>query len=237
MPAVGTPYLRLSQHQILELSTLGRQLLKYRLSSHRQVAGSRFDAPTFGHEARGIARILGSCLEGDEWWQEQIIAALGDHDEAAKIVLSQGNESAVLEALLVTIHERRTIARVGEITELANGILFARQEKDRLTSKAVGLMLRKALGLGTKRRASGYELKLDSNTCTAIHRSADSHGALSLVKPSADCTFCHDLTPSTPSAVAGEALTVCASRTPRAHVHTTGATTPPLSQPEVVGHD
>jgi hypothetical protein len=216
LPASGVPYRRIPQPQIEELCHIQRKLLRYRLTRHQQVAASGFDAPSFGPETRVIAHILGACVEGDKGVQQEIMTALQQHDETAKVVSAQSPEAAVLEALLVLIHERHTKAYVGEIARVAKGILFGRQETIRFSGKAVGSIITDHLGLHTKRQAPGYELRLDSATCLEIHRLARYWGVLSLLAPRSDCSFCTEALSAAISSVADEAR---AQSTQNTHVH------------------
>jgi len=193
LPTCGTPFRRITPSEVQALHQVQAQLLKYRLTRHQQVAGSSFDAPDFGPDTRVIARILGACLEGDEIVQEEIMAALKGHDEAAKVVASQSPEAVVLEALLVSIHEKRGSVRVKEITILTNAIFSQRRETMALSCKAVGAIINDLFERRTDRKSKGYEMSLDSTLCAAIHREAYSRGVVSLLEPRPDCRFCDEV--------------------------------------------
>jgi hypothetical protein len=140
--------------------------------------------------------------------------ALEEHDELAKVASAQSPEAAVLEALLVLIHEHHTEARVGEIAELAEGILLGRQQTIRFSAKAVGAILTDHLGLHSKRKGAGYELRLDSATCREIHRSANHWGVLSLLEPRPDCDYCGEVVrPAIPTIVDEASAPTTASAT------------------------
>ena len=199
LPRDRTPYRRLSPDQAGAARLLRPQLLQYRLASHPQVAHSGFDRPEMAHPTRVIARVLGACVEGDEAAQNQIVAALADRNETAKVMQSQSLEATVLEALLVPIHEKRSKVRVLDVATIATGILRGRQEIASLTSHEVGALISDPLGLTKTRQKRGYELRLDSTTCAAIHRQAHEMAVLSLLELRPDCRFCSDLVEATPA--------------------------------------
>src|ERR1019366_10709076 len=87
------------------------------------------------------------------------------HDEAAKVVASQSPEAVVLEALLVSIHEKRSSVRVKEITILTNAIFSQRRETMALSCKAVGAIINDLFERRTDRKSKGYEMSLDSTLC------------------------------------------------------------------------
>jgi len=193
LPSSSTTYRRIAQSEIKELRQIQRQLLKYRLSCYQQVAQSNFDAPGFCPETRVIARILGACAEGEESVQQQIVAALQDQDEGAKVISSHSVEAVVLEALLVLIHEKRSHAFITEIKKLTEGILLARQQITARVDRDMGRMLREDLGLSTARRGKGICLSLNVLVCAAIHREAYARGVLTLLEPRPDCSYCNHL--------------------------------------------
>jgi hypothetical protein len=185
LPGAGPPY-----HQQQGLCDLQPRLLDYRLRRSPKVAASRFDAPQFAWETRGIARTLGPCFEGDAILQREVIAALEKHDEGTKARSAQSPEAVVLETLLALIHEKQREAYIGELTELANAFLIARQQALQLGTYAIGKMLRDDFGLPTTRGRKGIFVPLNPATAAAIHREAFARGVLSLLDPRADCQFC-----------------------------------------------
>jgi hypothetical protein len=202
LPASRPPYGRIAQSQIEELRQIQRQLVRYRVTRYQQVAQSNFDAPGFCPETRVIARILGACAEGDESVQQQIVAALQDQDEGAKVISSHSVEAVVLEALLVLIHEKRSHAFITEIKKLTEGILLGRQQITALVDRDMGRMLREDLGLSTTRRSKGICLSLNTLACAAIHREAYARGVLTLLEPRPDCSYCNQLVADVPLAEA-----------------------------------
>jgi hypothetical protein len=177
------------------LSSLRRgQLLMYRLLHHEQVAQSDFDVPRFARESRVTARILGACMEGNATSQPAIVSALENRDEDEKVQLSQTPKAAVLEGLLVLVHERHAKARIKEATDLANAILHARVAPCTLTAKAAGAIISDVdHALQTHRTNTGHELELDFATCSSIHHHAQANGVLTLLQPHPDCVFCSAL--------------------------------------------
>lgn len=122
--------------------------------------------------------------------QREVIAALEKHDEGTKARSAQSPEAVVLETLLALIHEKQREAYIGELTELANAFLIARQQALQLGTYAIGKMLRDDFGLPTTRGRKGIFVPLNPATAAAIHREAFARGVLSLLDPRADCQFC-----------------------------------------------
>ena len=190
LPVLAVPYRRLPRDQARELHALRGQLLMYRLLHHEQVAQSDFDVPRFARESRVTARILGACMEGNATSQPAIVSALENRDEDEKVQLSQTPKAAVLEGLLVLVHERHAKARIKEATDLANAILHARLAPCTLTAKAAGAIISDVdHALQTHRTNTGYELELDFATCSSIHHHAQANGVLTLLQPHPDCVF------------------------------------------------
>jgi hypothetical protein len=181
------------------------RLLDYRLRRHQQVAESQFDGADFACETRRVAVALGSVFEGDPELQARVIEGLRLADEGWKASHAQGYGAIVLEALLVACHEDRPEIYVNEVKDMVNALLLARQEKQELTAKAVGAILRETLGLYAQRSGAGYALELDTAYRERIHRLAMAHHTLSVLQPSSDCRFCHD-SASSDAAMAGREL-------------------------------
>jgi hypothetical protein len=97
----------------------------------------------------------------------------------------------VLESLLVAIHQGRPEIYVNDVTEMTNALLLARQEKQVLSAKKVGAILRDKLGLCAERDGAGYALTLDNQHCGRIHQLAASRHALSTLQPSPHCPLCN----------------------------------------------
>lgn len=62
----------------------------------------------------------------------------------------------------------------------------------KLTTKKVGLILRKELGLIARRTGAGYELQLDRATRTRIHQLGLEWAILSLQAPQPGCELCEE---------------------------------------------
>ena len=130
------------------------------------------------------------------------------------MVASQSPEAVVLEALLVSIHEKRSSVRVKEITILTNAIFSQRRETLALSCKAVGAIINDLFEGRTDRKSKGYEMSLDSTLCGAIHRDAYSRGVVSLLEPRPDCRFCDEVVRAAGRSVADASSTSSASSTP-----------------------
>jgi len=171
--------------------------LRYRLTRHREVANSEFDAPWLHWNVRMLARALGAAVEGSPETQARIIEALRRSDEKSKVESSQSPAAVVLEALLVACHEKRPEIHVFEIAELANGIFLGRHDDQVLSPKALGGILRAELGLCPERNARGYALRMSSQTRQRIHKLASTYGTLSMMTPHPDCALCSELASQT----------------------------------------
>ena len=186
-------YRRVSESVIQQLADeFQPYLLRYRLTRHRQVANSEFDAPQLDWDIRMLARALGASLEGSPEIQTRIIEALRLSDEQSKAQNAESPAAIILEALLVACHEKRPEIYVYEVTELANGIFLGRHDNQELSPKTVGGILRSELGFHPERHARGYALRLSSETRHRIHRLASSYDAVSLMTPHPDCAVCSE---------------------------------------------
>lgn len=191
LTAPGVPHHSVSRQQTEpSLVHLRRQLLAYRLDRFHHVQVADFDVHTLGAETRPLASVLASCVDGDANAGRELTAALQAYDKDAKAASANRGEAVVLEALLVLIHEGHEDAHVGEITELANGILLARDERAKLYAREVGPILRERLGLGLERDKYGWNLTLGRTTAQVIHWQAHARGARSLMEPRVGCACC-----------------------------------------------
>ena len=196
-------YRRLSKADLQNLAEeFHPRLLRYRLTQHLPVAASPFDEPNFAPEARVLARLLGAAVEGASAVQGRIVAALEPLDEQHKSEQAQSLSAIVLEALLALCHEDNKSVYVFELTEVANTILFGRQDHRELSPKAVGAILRNELGLAAKRSGPGYELPLTNDLRARVHRLAASHDMLTMLQPKPDCPWCDGILGTTTTEIA-----------------------------------
>lgn len=168
------------------------RLLDYRLREYERVANSQFDRPALNPETRILARILGAAMEAASSLHPQLLEALRAYDEQRKVELSQQTAAFVIEALLVAIHENRSAITTGEITELTNAVLLGRGEKQQLSPKKVGSMLRK-LKIFAERQAMGYKLALTTALGCQVHDLANTYGVLTLLNPEPLCDCCEQI--------------------------------------------
>ena len=133
---------------------LQAKMLKYRLMNYGKVKSSDFDVLKFTGPTRALARSLGACIVDASDLQARVAALLQNNDEAVRAERAAEIESVLLEALLVLCHERRTSVHVGEVAEIANGILSRRGEGVVLSPRETGSKL-KVLGFRTTRLDSG----------------------------------------------------------------------------------
>jgi hypothetical protein len=136
------------------LEELQAKMLNYRLMNYGKVKSSNFDVLQFTGPTRSLARSLGACIVDASDHQTRVAALLQNHDEAARAERAAEFESVLLESLIVLCHERKTAVHVGQVTEIANGILSRRGESLILSPRQTGSKL-KGLGFRTTRLDSG----------------------------------------------------------------------------------
>jgi hypothetical protein len=136
------------------LEELQAKMLNYRLRNYGKVKSSNFDVSKFTAPTRALARSLGACIVDASDLQTRVAALLQDHDEAVLAERAAEFESVLLEALIVLCHERRISVHVGQVAEIANGILAGRGESLILSPRETGGKL-KVLGFRTTRLDSG----------------------------------------------------------------------------------
>lgn len=152
------------------IQKLQNQLLGYRLANLQQVRSSVFDAAEFSGTTRELACALGRCVPNSPDLQARILELLTPRDDGERSGGANPFESAIIEALLVACHERKSSVRVGEVAGLANGILGRNGEQVRLGSREVGAKL-KQLGFRTARLdGAGRGIYLVREQCAQIHR-------------------------------------------------------------------
>jgi hypothetical protein len=167
-------------------------LLDYRLKNHAAVRTSSFDVPQFESATRETARALGACIVGDPELQAGVVEALKGRDEAKRSWQWTTPSSLVVEALLVLCHEPgRTSVYVGDIAEVANGILTGRKESVELSPRKVGPLLR-ALNVTstTDRNSNGYNFLLMNDSRRRIHELARGFGLPWMKETAGRCEFC-----------------------------------------------
>jgi hypothetical protein len=165
-------------------------MLAYRLENFSQVQHAHFDAPDLTGTSRELARIFGKCIVEDPKLQSQIVDLLRPRNEADRVQSAGRLEAIIVEALLVSCHERRTTVHVSELTDLANGILSREGETLQLKWKEVGSKL-KRLGFPTTRLDSaGRGLLLLKTTCARIHELGRALGVPTLREPLIGCPHC-----------------------------------------------
>lgn len=146
-----------------------------------------------------MACVIGSCFPNNRSLQARISELLQPQDEERRFDSACGQAAVVLEALLVLCHQNRNDAHVGEVAEVANGILELRRERYRLDPRRVGALL-KPFRLGHTRDSRGYKFLLSAANQRKIHelgRSRDVPFFKDAIEP---CSFCRDSASSIPAA-------------------------------------
>ncbi len=145
-----------------------RQLLLYRLKNRSRVASMTFDPSSLSGATRALGSVLGSSFPDSEELQQRVVRLLEPRDAERRLDHARCESAVVLEALLIPCHEGRASAHVGEITDLANGILDARGDGYHLEARRVGSILR-SLSLGLRRDSRGYGFLLSTECKRRIH--------------------------------------------------------------------
>ena len=175
------------------------KLLSYRLRNRSQVASATYDATALGGSIRAIACVLGSCFPNNPALQARISELLQPQDEERCFDSACGEAAVVLEALLVLCHEDRNDAHVGDVTEVANGILERRGDGYQLKPRRVGPLL-KPFRLGHTRDGRGYKFLLSAANQRKIHELGRSRDVPFFKGAIEQCSFCRDSASSMPAA-------------------------------------
>ena len=174
------------------LEELQAKMLNYRLMNYGKVKSSNFDVLQFTGPTRSLARSLGACIVDASDHQTRVAALLQNHDEAARAERAAEFESVLLESLIVLCHERKTAVHVGQVTEIANGILSRRGESLILSPRQTGSKL-KGLGFRTTRLDSGGRgLYLLGEIRKHVHKLARSYTVPSLQSGLPGCPDCKE---------------------------------------------
>jgi hypothetical protein len=178
----------------VELKTIAAnfqpRLLDYRLKNHGAVRSSTFDAREFDGAPREMARALGACIVGDPELQVGVLEVLKGQDESRRGAQWVRPDSIVVEALLVLCHEEeRSRVYVGDIAEVANGILIGRKETVRVSARKVGELLR-PLNVLSNRDSSGYNFLLLNDNRRRIHELARRFRLSWMRENTGRCEYC-----------------------------------------------
>ena len=171
------------------------QLLLYRLKNWSHVASVTFDPSSLGGATRALASVLGSCFPGSEELQKRVARLLEPQDEERRFDHAQCESAVVLEALLIACHEGRASVHVGDIADLANGILDLRGDGYRLSTRRIGSTLR-SFSLGLRRDSRGYGFLLSTKCKWRIHQLARSLDVPFFRGQIEKCDMCKKLPPS-----------------------------------------
>lgn len=175
------------------------KLLSYRLKYRSQVASATCDASALGGSIRAIACVLGSCFPNNRSLQARISERLQPQDEDRRFDSACGETAVVLEALLVLCHQNRNDAHVGDVAEVANGILDLRGDGYRLNPRRVGTLL-KPIRLGHVRDSKGYKFLLSAANQRKIHELGRARAVSFFTGEITPCNFCRDSASSAPAA-------------------------------------
>jgi hypothetical protein len=169
------------------------KLLHYRETNLTRIRASRFDAAQLSSPTREIANMLGRCIVDDEPLQRMLPMLFESQDRDVRTRRTDSIQAVEAEAVLFLSHELdRTQARVGEIADVANGILKGRGESIQLDPREVGHDLR-ALGLFSERLGrAGRGIRFTNEVRHRIHQLARAYDARS-IQDNASCEFCAEI--------------------------------------------
>jgi hypothetical protein len=149
------------------------RLLMYRLKNSGKVPQSRVDVSNFTFATRQIARTLATCFPEDLELAREMVQLLGPQDADARLQRANSIECAIVEVLLAFLHEQKlTGMSVGDLADLANGLLRSRGEILTYSPEEVGWKLRGRLNLIRHRVSSGSQIQFDRQTSYQVHRLA-----------------------------------------------------------------
>jgi hypothetical protein len=184
-------WLKLGQEELNNSArTLRGKLFHYRETNFAKISASNFDAPQLSSPTREIANALGKCIVDDDSLRRTLPMLLEAQDQHARTRRTDSIEAVVAEAAMFLSHEvDRVQARVGEVADIANGILKGRGESLQLDPRAVGNHLR-ALGLFSERLGrAGRGILFTKEVRRTIHDLAHAYDVRS-AQENARCEFC-----------------------------------------------
>ena len=195
----ATSHIRLPLPDVKKLQKMAErfqaQLLFYRLKNLGRVKSFTFDPQTLSGGTRALGSLFGSCFPDSEELQGRVVNLLRPQDEERRLDLARCVSAVVVEALLIPCHKKQERVHVGEITDLANGILDLRGDGYRLKARKVGNILR-SFSLGIRRDSLGYGFLLSTECKSRIHQLAISLDVPFLRGKIEKCEFCMQHSPN-----------------------------------------
>jgi hypothetical protein len=189
----ATPQIRPRLANADELKTIAEKyqskLLLYGLRQRSLAKRVEVDEAGLDGSARALASVLRSCFPDDQALQQRIGELLKPMDEAARLDVASRESAVVIQALLVLCHEGAPGFYVGNVAEIANGILQMLKDDLRLSSRRVGAIL-KMFGLIANRDNRGFRLTLTNAVKLRIHRLGRSLDVPFFKGEITPCEFC-----------------------------------------------
>lgn len=189
LPASQSQSCALDEYALNEIANrFQSRLLTYRLKTSGKVRESQVDVSELTFATSRLARTLAACFPEDSELANDTVRLLGPQDEDARLQRANSIECAIVEVLLGFIHEQElTEMKVGDLTDLANGLLRSRGEMLAYGAEEVGWKL-KGLNLVRHRTSSGSQIQFDRQTSQQVHRRARAYGLGSLrVETCSEC--------------------------------------------------
>ena len=193
-----TPELRPKRLDATELRQIQdkfqSQFLRYRLENWSKIALGDFDLGNLGGSTRDVAATIASVFPESRKLQQRVFELFKPLDQARRLAASVAQPAVVLDAMLILCHEGKNAAHIGEIREMANGILKLRNEGYELSAQKVGAIV-KGFGLIADRDNKGYKLTLSSAIKRRIHELGRSTDVPFFRGEFEACEFCEATSP------------------------------------------
>ena len=173
-----------------EIESFQNQLFRYRSRHYGRAKASKFTPEGLFPELRAVAQQLGSAIVGDDDLKKHIVDVLQEQSEQARVDRSSGRKAMVLRAVLVHCHQGDQQVFARELAATVNQIYIEDGEPVKVTSEAVGHVL-KGLGLYSRRLGNGGRgLMLDKSTQSKAHELSRTYEVLPATPA---CGYCHRL--------------------------------------------
>ena len=173
-----------------EIESFQNQLFRYRSLHYHRVKVSKFTPEGLFLELRAVAQQLGSAIVGDDDLKKHIVDVLQEQSEQARVDRSSGRKAMVLRAVLFHCHQGDQQVFARELAATVNRIYGEEGESPKVSSEAVGHVL-KGLGLYSRRLGNGGRgLVLDKSTQSKAHELSRTYEVLPATPA---CGYCHRL--------------------------------------------
>jgi len=166
------------------------KMLAYRLANYSRIRVSDCHDTNFTPQTREIVMNLAACVADDTKLAGEVVPLLNDQDNLVRGQSDQKLDAAILGAVLVCLHEKKSDrVQVKEITALANTLLRTQGEIVEYRPEEVGHRL-DGFSLWRTRQNEGMFLLLGRDTSRLVHRLALGYGVGWDVNSAGGCPDC-----------------------------------------------